>query len=101
MYREAAERPASDARFWEEYGQFVRVTEGCPAAVPIFRRGLAQSDSAVVARSRLYYCLVAVGSWDEARTVAVGGVALGDSAFVPLVARADSLREAAGTALRH
>jgi len=94
MYREAAERPASDARFWEEFGQFVRVTTGCEAAVPIFRRGLAQSDSAVVARSRLYYCLLDVGALDEARAVAAEGVSLGDSAFVALMARADSLSAA-------
>ncbi len=92
-FHKAARLSAGDFRFWEEYGQHIRLAEGCPAAIPLFERALEIADSSVAGRSRLYYCLVETGDLAEARAVASTGVAQGIPAFVPLLNRADSLLE--------
>ncbi len=94
LYREAMGLYDRDPLFLEDYGQRLRDFRGCEEALPVFQRALAVSETRVVARSRLYFCLLALDRISEARQAAVRGAALGDSAFVPLVARADSLMAA-------
>jgi hypothetical protein len=94
LYREAMGLYDRDPLFLEDYGHRLRDFRGCQEALPLFQRALAVSETRVVARSRLYYCLLALDRISEARQAAARGAALGDSAFVPLVARADSLMAA-------
>ena len=95
LYEEAGTLYDRDPLFWEEYGQRLRDHRGCDSALPAFDKALTLAEDRVVARSRLYYCLLALDRFPEARRTAERGAVLGDSAFIPLIQRADSLMDAA------
>jgi tetratricopeptide (TPR) repeat protein len=97
LYGEAVLLYDRDPMFLEEYGQRLRDHQGCEEALPMFERALAVTETRVIARSRLYYCLLSLDRYSEARETAMRGAVLGDSAFVPLVGRADSLITASAT----
>ena len=92
MYRQAAERYASDYRVFEEWGQILRAANHCDAAIPIFERGLRAYEDGTVTRSRLFECFLTLGRIDEAVKVAEAGVARGLPEFKKSVERANARR---------
>jgi hypothetical protein len=97
-FARAAELHSGDHRVFEEWGQILRTAGRCPEAVPIFERGVAADPTGTVARSRLFECLVTLGRFPEARSVARDGLARGSTEFQSALDRAERLeRERAGT----
>lgn len=95
-FRQALDRYPHDPRLLEDYGQLLRRMGRCAEAVRVLQQALIIDSTRVMARSRLYYCLIQLGRPADAGRVAQAGVALGDSAFGPLVDKADSAAATAG-----
>ena len=66
-------------------------------AMTVLRDGLGVDPAAPTMRSKLYYIQATRGDWPAARATAAAGLALGDTMFASLVARADSAQRAAST----
>jgi hypothetical protein len=66
-----------DGRVYEDLGQLTRFRNGCPRAVPLFRRSLAIDPGRVDARGRLYVCLLEAGDTAEAMKIAAEGARRG------------------------
>jgi len=62
---------------YEDLGQLTRFRNGCPRAVPLFRRSLAIDPGRVDARGRLYVCLLEAGDTAEAMKIAAEGARRG------------------------
>ncbi len=88
MYRRAGDLYSGDHRVFEEWGQVLRASRQCAAAIPIFERGVAAAPAGTVARSRLFECLMTERRFREALVVARTGVGLGSTEFSAAVIRA-------------
>jgi hypothetical protein len=81
----------NDPVVFEDLGQLQRERGRCGRAVEPLRRALAIDSTRTTARSRLIYCLIRIGDLPDARSAAVAGFAMGDSAYAAPLARIDSL----------
>jgi hypothetical protein len=70
-----------DPGVFEDLGQVVRGSEGCPAAMPIFERTIAMDPHRKNTRTRLYLCLLTTGDTARAATLAEQGASLGQWYF--------------------
>ncbi|HEV8356785.1 MAG TPA: tetratricopeptide repeat protein [Gemmatimonadales bacterium] len=76
-----------DPAVYEELGQIYRSRKRCDRAVPIFTEGLGRHPDAILLRSRLIECLLAVGDTGRARTLAREAVDRGQSEFAAALRR--------------
>jgi len=96
-YRRSIELWARDAGVYEDLAILLD-REGRDAdAVMVLQDGLGVDPAAPTMRSKLYYIQATQGDWPAARATAAAGLALGDTMFASLVARADSALTAAPT----
>jgi len=77
----------NDPAVYEELGQIYRAQKRCDRAVPIFDEGLGRHPDAILLRSRLIECLLAVGDTVRARTLAREAVNRGQSEFAATLRR--------------
>jgi len=96
-YRRSIELWAGDARVYEDLAMLLDREGRDAEAVTVLRDGLGVDPAAPTMRSKLYYIQATQGDWPAARATAAAGLALGDTMFASLVARADSAQRAAST----
>jgi hypothetical protein len=70
-----------DPGVFEDLGQVVRGSKGCPAAMPIFERTIAMDPHRKDTRTRLYLCLLSTGDTARAAELAEDGANLGQWYF--------------------
>ena len=76
-----------DPAVYDELGHIHRSRKRCDRALPIFAEGLGRHPGAILLRSRLIECLLAVGDTVRARTLAREAVDRGQSEFTAALRR--------------